>query len=431
MTRYAVTAEGLGKQYFIGETSSTQGFRQALHSLLPALRPAGQEFWALRGASFAVAQGEAVGIIGRNGAGKSTLLKLLSRITPPTEGRARIRGRVGTLLEVGTGFHPELTGRDNIFLSGTVLGMAAKEVAKKFDQIVAFSEVEDFIDTPVKRYSSGMYTRLAFAVASFLEPEILIVDEVLAVGDAAFQRKSLGRLNEASGQEGRTVLFVSHQLHAIRAFCKRVMVLDKGRLIFDGPVEEGIEWYVRGLPKIMDVRNANLEDRLNRTSGAVRFVTVIPRNNDGEQTWTFRQGETVRLDFSYEVCQSVPDLVFLIQLRSAIDGHIITSIQETVRTAPMVRGEVGAFTMILPNVPLRPGEISLYICLGRSDDVVYYDVIDSNVDLPFLTIISDVVDKYARQGVMSLDYRLIADSKKASGSSEGIVCSAPVTKPTV
>src|SRR6266849_6098163 len=245
MSQYAIKAEGLGKQYFIGKSASEGSWRQALHSLLPRWRPTGmQELWALRDVSFSVKPGEAIGIIGRNGAGKSTLLKILSRISPPTEGRARVRGRVGTLLEVGTGFHPELTGRDNIFLSGTILGMSRVEVAHKFDQIVAFSEIDDFVDTPVKRYSSGMYVRLAFAVASFLEPEILIVDEVLAVGDASFQRKSLGRLNEASEEEGRTVLFVSHNLQAIRTFCKRVLVLDKGRLVFDGPVEEGLERYL-------------------------------------------------------------------------------------------------------------------------------------------------------------------------------------------
>ncbi len=195
MSNSSIDAVGLGKRYMLGENTSRSRLRQAFGALLPgrAWREE-QELWALRDVSFSVTQGEAVGIIGRNGAGKSTLLKLLSRITQPTEGHARLRGRLGTLLEVGTGFHPELSGRDNVFMSGSILGMPRAEVARKFDEIVAFAEVEKFIDTPVKRYSSGMYVRLAFAVASFLEPEILIVDEVLAVGDAAFQRKSLGRL---------------------------------------------------------------------------------------------------------------------------------------------------------------------------------------------------------------------------------------------
>ena len=207
------------------------------------LRPlASEDFWALRGISFEVKQGEVVGIIGRNGAGKSTLLKILSRITKPTEGRVRIRGRVASLLEVGTGFHPELTGRENIFLNGAVLGMTREEIRHKFDEIIAFAEVEKFLDTPVKRYSSGMYVRLAFGVAAHLEPEILIVDEVLAVGDAEFQKKCLGKMHEVS-KGGRTVLFVSHNMNAIRTLCRRAVVLDKGRVEFIGDAAEGIGHY--------------------------------------------------------------------------------------------------------------------------------------------------------------------------------------------
>lgn len=193
----------------------------------------GNEFWALKGISFEVKPGEVVGVIGKNGAGKSTLLKILSRITLPTSGDARLHGRVASLLEVGTGFHPELTGRENVFLNGAVLGMRKSEVAAKFDEIVAFSEIEKFIDTPVKRYSSGMYVRLAFAVAAHLEPEILIVDEVLAVGDAAFQRKCLGKMHDVSRAEGRTILFVSHNMHAIERLCSRCLLLNDGRIQID------------------------------------------------------------------------------------------------------------------------------------------------------------------------------------------------------
>jgi lipopolysaccharide transport system ATP-binding protein len=204
-------------------------------SPLPAPRsplPPAEDFWALKKVSFEVKQGDVLGIIGRNGAGKSTLLKILSRITEPTEGRVRIKGRVASLLEVGTGFHPELTGRENIFLNGAILGMTRAEIRTKFDEIVAFAEVEKFLDTPVKRYSSGMYVRLAFAVAAHLEPEILIVDEVLAVGDAQFQRKCLGKMGEVA-KGGRTVLFVSHNMNSVENLCKRVLVLDKGRLWTD------------------------------------------------------------------------------------------------------------------------------------------------------------------------------------------------------
>ncbi len=193
-----------------------------------------QELWALRNASFEVEQGEVVGLIGRNGAGKSTLLKILARVTTPTEGRAEIDGRVGSLLEVGTGFHQELTGRENIFLSGAILGMRRSEIQRKFDEIVAFSEIEEFIDTPVKRYSSGMGLRLGFAVAAFLEPEVLLVDEVLAVGDAKFREKCVGRIGEVSREDGRTVFFVSHDLNAVLSTCSRAILVDHGVVIHDG-----------------------------------------------------------------------------------------------------------------------------------------------------------------------------------------------------
>src|SRR5256884_7828012 len=199
-----------------------------------------EDFWALKDVSFEVQRGEVVGIIGRNGAGKSTLLKILSRITEPTEGRVRIRGRVASLLEVGTGFHPELTGRENIFVNGAILGMTRAEIAKKFDEIVAFAETEKFLDTPVKHYSSGMYVRLAFAVAAHLEPEILIVDEVLAVGDAEFQRKCLGKMEEVSKNEGRTVLFVSHNLGAVARLCTRGLLVEKGDVVTRGAIDETI-----------------------------------------------------------------------------------------------------------------------------------------------------------------------------------------------
>lgn len=208
-----------------------------------------EEFWALKDISFKVKQGEVVGIIGRNGAGKSTLLKILSRITEPTKGRIRINGRVASLLEVGTGFHPELTGRENIFLNGAILGMGKAEIKRKFDEIVAFAEIEKFLDTPVKRYSSGMYVRLAFAVAAHLEPEILLVDEVLAVGDAAFQKKCLGKMGDVA-KEGRTVLFVSHNMGAVRHLCSSVIHLDHGRVVGTGSVESIIDQYLRGIPSI-------------------------------------------------------------------------------------------------------------------------------------------------------------------------------------
>ena len=256
MRSTAVRVEGLWKDYVIGGRGRTGvTFREALLDTLsaPFRRLSGRggraeesrRFWALQDVSFEIPQGEVVGIVGRNGAGKSTLLKILSRITAPTEGRAEIRGRVGALLEVGTGFHPELTGRENVFLNGAILGMRRDEIARKFDEIVDFSGVETFIDTPVKRYSSGMQVRLAFAVAAHLEPEILLVDEVLAVGDAEFQKKCLGKMSEIAERRGRTVLFVSHNLSAVGALCRTGVLLDQGRLLHTGEVRDVLVQYVQ------------------------------------------------------------------------------------------------------------------------------------------------------------------------------------------
>jgi len=260
MSDTVIRVENLGKKYVIGHQQPERytALRDVIANRAQALlnpfqksksksQNSQEEFWALRDVSFEIKQGDRVGIIGRNGAGKSTLLKILSRITEPTTGRVRIQGRVASLLEVGTGFHPELTGRENIYLNGAILGMSKAEIKKKFDEIVAFAEVEKFLDTPVKRYSSGMYVRLAFAVAAHLEPEILIVDEVLAVGDAQFQKKCLGKMGKVA-QDGRTVLFVSHNMAAINTLCSKGIVLTKGKVICSGSKENCIAAYeVRNL----------------------------------------------------------------------------------------------------------------------------------------------------------------------------------------
>src|SRR5712671_3973579 len=297
MTTRAIEVENLGKLYRLGADGSQHRIADLF---MPWRRvPDPNEFWALKNISFNIEEGESVGIIGRNGAGKSTLSKILSRITAPTTGRVQVRGRVGTLLEVGTGFHPELSGRDNIFLSGTILGLRYAEVKRHLDEIIDFSGVEKFIDTPVKRYSSGMQVKLAFAVALYLEPEILIVDEVLAVGDLAFQRKSLNRLNEVTGRNGRTVLFVSHSLESVKKSCQRVIVLEDGELKFDGNSEEGVDFYRDSVPfEPGSIKESNLKDRLNRTIGEVRFTRFEAFDRTGKITWKFKTGETARFEIA-------------------------------------------------------------------------------------------------------------------------------------
>ena len=269
----AITVTGLGKRYSLGQLHG--GYQLLSERLAQGLRGLRRQprdsFWALRDVDFEVATGETLGIIGHNGAGKSTLLKLLSRVTPPTTGEVTLRGRVGALLEVGTGFHPELTGRENVFLNGAILGMRRAEIAAKFDEIVEFAEVQRFIDTPVKRYSSGMYLRLAFAVAAHLEPDVLIVDEVLSVGDLAFQEKCLGRMEKVAG-EGRTVLFVSHNLSAVGNLCPRSILLSGGRKVVEGPTAAVIDRYV---DEVRTAGSADLDGRTDRVgSGAVRFHDV-------------------------------------------------------------------------------------------------------------------------------------------------------------
>jgi homopolymeric O-antigen transport system ATP-binding protein len=276
-----IKAEGLAKQYRLGEHQAAYGtLRESLTHAGRRLvgrehRAGAEQVWALRDVTFDVQQGEVLGIVGRNGAGKSTLLKVLTRITTPTAGRVEIRGRVGSLLEVGTGFHPELTGRENIYLNGAILGMKRREIDSRFDAIVEFSGVERFMDTPVKRYSSGMYVRLAFAVAAHLEPEILLVDEVLAVGDAEFQRRCLGRMEEL-GSSGRTVIFVSHQLSAVAQLCDRALQIETGRVVGDGPPAEVIARYLHQTHSSGSEREWPLESAPGNDLARILGVRLLP-----------------------------------------------------------------------------------------------------------------------------------------------------------
>jgi lipopolysaccharide transport system ATP-binding protein len=298
----------VSKRYLLSASRGAFRYKTIRESLRNVFGPAGEAtekarsetFWALKNVSFDVAQGDVLGVIGRNGAGKSTLLKILSRITDPTEGQADVYGRVGSLLEVGTGFHPELTGRENIYLNGAILGMPRAEIARKFDEIVAFAETETFLDTPVKFYSSGMYTRLAFAVAAHLEPEILVVDEVLAVGDAAFQKKCLGKMGDVAKQ-GRTVLFVSHNMGAIRTLCNRAIVLSGGTLEFDGAPPDAIGRYLSKDGVGLD------EGRIEWSPGsgpeaddvALRSIQLV--NSRGEVQGLHEAGNPIRVEITYEI----------------------------------------------------------------------------------------------------------------------------------
>ncbi len=284
-----IVVEGLGKRYRVGATQApygrlTESLWNAARGLLGGRekREADREFWALRDVSFSIPEGAAVGVIGRNGAGKSTLLKILSRITEPTTGRAELRGRVGSLLEVGTGFHPELTGRENVFLSGAILGMRRAEIARRFDEIVDFAGASQFLDTPVKRYSSGMKVRLGFAVAAFLEPEILLVDEVLAVGDAEFQKKSLGKMSELGGG-GRTVLFVSHSMPSILRLCPQAILLDKGRVLATGASGEVVRRYLESDVGRTSQRVWTVDDAPGDVVARLRSVRVVARDGSPDE----------------------------------------------------------------------------------------------------------------------------------------------------
>jgi lipopolysaccharide transport system ATP-binding protein len=323
-----IRVEGLSKQYRIGQRQAHDTLRdQLMHwisrpwSRAPA--PSAQdEFWALRDVSFEVRQGERLGIIGRNGAGKSTLLKILSRITEPSAGRVALGGRVASLLEVGTGFHPELSGRENIYLNGAVLGMRRAEIARKFDAIVDFAEIDNFLDTPVKRYSSGMYVRLAFAVAAHLEPEILVIDEVLAVGDVRFQKKCLGKMREI-GQSGRTVLFVSHNMQAIRQLCERAILLDGGRALADGPSAQVVERYLDGARPGGECTPQSLE-RMVRALPADPDCRVLGVSVLQDGTFCTRpgNGRPVEVMVEYQILREVYGFHLFLRLHDA-EGNIL------------------------------------------------------------------------------------------------------------
>jgi len=377
MSEAVIQVSNLGKRYEIGGRQEAYGtLRDAISSAAMAPltwlkhrsrshRP--QEFWALRDVSFEVKAGDVLGIIGRNGAGKSTLLKILSRVTYPTEGGADIRGRVGSLLEVGTGFHPELTGRENIFLNGAVLGMRKTEIQRKFDEIVDFAEIEQFLDTPVKRYSSGMYMRLAFAIAAHFEPEILIVDEVLAVGDAAFQKKCLGKIGEVA-HEGRTVLFVSHNISAILSLCERALLLDNGKLVSQGSPSSVVQRYLATKASTIYTPLEQREDR--QGDGTARMVSLQIESTDSDKI--IRSGS--RLKFTIGYCSEKPLIrpKFLVNIYDYMDIGIYLLHNDFVGGLPETLPSQGKVTCLTEPINLTPGRCIVHLELLKGDSRADY-----------------------------------------------------------
>ena len=389
MSRPIIEVRRLSKRYRLGAIGATS-LREEANRLWDRLRgtphPDAQEFWALRDVSFDVQPGEVVGVIGRNGAGKSTLLKLLSRITEPTSGSARLRGRVASLLEVGTGFHPELTGRENVFLNGAILGMTRAEVRQKFDEIVAFAEVEQFIDTPVKRYSSGMYVRLAFAVAAHLEPEILIIDEVLAVGDTAFQRKCLGKMDVVA-RGGRTVLFVSHNMAAVQHLCKSAVWLHAGQLVRQGPVLECVAAYLKSATESQgEIDTFALAQGAEQSD--LRFLRVAALTPDGRPAPQHNLSVGVTIEIDYELARSVRGAQVAFELWNELGVCVLCSTDFDTDPArsfadkPMGRHRAGCR---IPPDFLRPGIYSLSLSssvpnvkfLASLENVLGFEVVDN------------------------------------------------------
>lgn len=376
MSTEAIRVEQVGKEYFIGRalTQDATLIQSSLRALSGPVRRAAsvlrgdssgaselsESFWAVRNVSFEVQEGEVVGIIGRNGAGKSTLLKMLSRITYPTEGRIALHGRIGSLLEVGTGFHPELTGRENVFLNGAILGMSHTEISRKFDEIVDFSGVSQFIDTPVKHYSSGMSVRLAFAVAAHLEPEILIVDEVLSVGDAEFQRKCLGKMDSVA-REGRTVLVVSHNMTAIRNLCQRVIWMNNGQMRMDGETSQVIDTYLREFLAFTangDVDLSNWPERYG--DGRAKILSARLLNAEGEVCSEFPSGSPFSVEFCFE--SQVDDMLNLtVAILSATTGSKIVHLSHFDTPGVTTEGLSGMHRVRfdVPALPLNRGQFEI------------------------------------------------------------------------
>ena len=380
MSDTAIRVAALGKRYQLGERESYGALRDVLMEAVRRKRRAvPQTIWALKDASFEIKPGEVVGIIGRNGAGKSTLLKILARVTKPTEGAADLWGRVGSLLEVGTGFHPELTGRENIYLNGAILGMRRAEIDRKFDEIVAFAETEQFLDTPVKHYSSGMRVRLAFAVAAHLEPEILFVDEVLAVGDAAFQKKCIGKMDDVA-KSGRTILFVSHNMSAILNLCPRVILLEHGRIVADGPAAETTKRYLESLKSGGGRNLLSIPDR--RGCGRVRFSSVWFEDAQARAVEQGISGEplAVMLEYRSDLNRELLSPRVSVAVEDIFGQPLFVCSTEMVPDAPRQLPPNGVLRCLIPRLPLSQGQYHLTLFLEVNREI--QDWLTSSVTLP-------------------------------------------------
>ena len=424
MNKPVIHAEGLGKRYRRGLQTSSETLHDALSRLvrspLAALRRTPQDnFWALRNVSLEVREGEVLGLIGRNGAGKTTLLKVLSRITRPTVGWAEIHGRVRSLLEVGTGFHGELTGRENTYLSGSILGMTRREIDRKFDEIVAFAEIDKFIDTPVKRYSSGMYVRLAFAVAAHLEPEILLVDEVLAVGDINFQKKCLGKMGDVA-RAGRTVVLVSHQLNQIRRLCQRVMWVDGGEVRQDGPAHEVVSAYESAMAA---GDRSDQKDEQGRSGKAGRFVHWGIVQPDGAQAHLLEHFGPVTIKFTVELYQQVRNGHHGIALYNR-DNQLLWGWGAYGLELPVGEHQ---FCYTLPMLPLRPGPYTWVVSLYDNQT----DRVDAWECVPEMVVATEPIahqlDEMA--GVLNMPMRFEIDTeaelREVESGSGGIESTIP------
>ncbi len=382
----SIKARSLGKKYIIRH-ETTAAYRSLREELTGMFRP-GQKnqvqketFWAVKDLSFDISSGERVGILGRNGAGKSTLLKLLSRITEPTTGSFEMQGRVASLLEVGTGFHPELSGRENIFLNGAILGMSKKEIRSKFDDIVAFAEVQKFLDTPVKRYSSGMYVRLAFSVAAHLEPEILIVDEVLAVGDAAFQKKCLDKMSDISGQ-GKTILFVSHNISAIQKFCNKGMLLHKGEMLTQGPIQDVIEFYLNSGKEHHAVFEIRSPENSNELPGKINSVQI--ESTDGDLLSEIPVGKPWQCRVKFQIHKKCNHFITGFGIVTSMETSLRTSWTNPLELSP---GNYEA-VFINDDIILTSGHYSLVIGLSEEKKTFHYSTGEASL---YISDVSEIV----------------------------------------